>query len=144
MLSLVHFPEGPFPNSLKHFITTEKLWVPFLASHETLISTILHVWIFSGKAQQGLRLSLSPPPPPPPLQVCANSICKKKCQFCHNETICECEKLLLHPCENFHFLKHLSSSHWPMSEPTFYPQVQIMHRCVASSLWVEPINYLTS
>jgi hypothetical protein len=27
-----------------------------------------------------------------------------------------------------------------MSEPRFYPQVQILHKCIVYSLWVEPIN----
>jgi len=27
-----------------------------------------------------------------------------------------------------------------MSEPKFYPQFQILHRCVGFSLWDEPIN----
>jgi hypothetical protein len=27
-----------------------------------------------------------------------------------------------------------------MSEPKFYPQVQILHRCIVFSLWAKPIN----
>ncbi len=38
----------------------------------------------------------------------------------------------------FSFCKHLSSPYWPMSEQNFYPQVQILHRCIVSSLWAEP------
>ncbi len=52
------------------------------------------------------------------------------------------ERWKLHPCENFHFVNTLSSSHWPMNEPKFYPQVQILHRCVVSSLWAEPITMI--
>jgi len=40
----------------------------------------------------------------------------------------------------FSFCEHLSSPHWPMNEPKFYPQVWILHRGVVSSLWVEPIK----
>jgi hypothetical protein len=40
----------------------------------------------------------------------------------------------------FSFCEHLSSPHWPMSEPNFYLQVQILHECVVSSLWIEPTN----
>jgi hypothetical protein len=28
-----------------------------------------------------------------------------------------------------------------MSEPKFYTQVQILHKCIVSSLWVGPTNY---
>ncbi len=41
----------------------------------------------------------------------------------------------------FSFCEHLSSPHWPMSESKFYPQVQILHKCVVSSLWAKPINH---
>jgi hypothetical protein len=27
-----------------------------------------------------------------------------------------------------------------MGEQIFYPQVQILHRCIVSSLWAEPTN----
>jgi hypothetical protein len=42
----------------------------------------------------------------------------------------------LHPSENFHSMNicHLHIGQW---EPKFYPQVQILHICVVSSLWVE-------
>ncbi len=40
----------------------------------------------------------------------------------------------------FSFCEHLSSPHWPMSEPKFYPQIQILHRCVISSLWPAPTS----
>jgi len=38
------------------------------------------------------------------------------------------------------FNEHLSSPHWPMGEQKIYTQVQIMHRCVLSSLWVKLIE----
>jgi hypothetical protein len=40
----------------------------------------------------------------------------------------------------FSFYEHLSSWHWPISEENSYLQVQILHRCVVSSLWAKPIN----
>jgi hypothetical protein len=40
----------------------------------------------------------------------------------------------------FSLCEHLSPPHWLMSEPKFYPQVQILHKCVVSSLWVELTN----
>jgi hypothetical protein len=43
----------------------------------------------------------------------------------------------------FSFCEHLSSPHWSMNEQIFYSQVQILHKCVVSSLWVEPINAKT-
>ncbi len=45
----------------------------------------------------------------------------------------------LHPFEIV-FCEHLSFPHWQMSEQIFYPQVQILHRCIVSSLWAEPIK----
>jgi hypothetical protein len=41
----------------------------------------------------------------------------------------------------FSFYEHLSSPHWSMSQQIFYPQVQILHKCIVSSLWEEPINW---
>jgi hypothetical protein len=40
----------------------------------------------------------------------------------------------------FSFYEHLSFPHWSMSEPKFYPQFQILHRCIVSSLCAEPIK----
>ncbi len=40
----------------------------------------------------------------------------------------------------FSFCEHLSSSHWPMNGQNFYPQVQILHKCIVTSLWVESLN----
>jgi hypothetical protein len=42
----------------------------------------------------------------------------------------------LHPREIFHFVNthNLHINQW------FNPQVQILHKCIISSLWVEPIN----
>jgi hypothetical protein len=48
----------------------------------------------------------------------------------------------LHPCEKFH-LWTLVIPHWPMNEPKFYPQIQILHICVVSFLWAELINAKT-
>jgi hypothetical protein len=46
----------------------------------------------------------------------------------------------LHPCENFHYVNicHLHIGQW--GEPKFYPQIQILHKCIVSSLWAKPIN----
>ncbi len=38
------------------------------------------------------------------------------------------------------FYEHLSSPHWLMSEPKFYLEVQIWHRCIDSSLWAKATN----
>jgi hypothetical protein len=40
----------------------------------------------------------------------------------------------------FSFYEHVSFPHWPMNEPKFYPQVQIMHNCIVFSMWAKPIN----
>jgi hypothetical protein len=47
----------------------------------------------------------------------------------------------LHPCEKNSLCEHLSSPHWPMDEPKFYPQVQILHKCIVSSLWAKPTKH---
>jgi hypothetical protein len=41
----------------------------------------------------------------------------------------------------FSFFEHLPFLDWPMSELEFYPQIQILHKCIVSSLWVESINF---
>ncbi len=56
--------------------------------------------------------------------------------------------ILMHPPQTwkitsswkFSFFEHLSPPHWPISEPKFYLQVQILHKCIVSSLRVEPKN----
>jgi hypothetical protein len=44
----------------------------------------------------------------------------------------------------FSFYECLSSPYWPMREPKFYTQVQIMHRCIVFSLWAKPTNKQSS
>jgi hypothetical protein len=41
----------------------------------------------------------------------------------------------------FSFCEHLPFLDWSMNELEFYPQVQILHKCIIFSLWVEPINF---
>ncbi len=126
---------------LEHFITIEKLRVPFLALHETPISTTPHVWIFSGKAWQGLGFSFSHPPLP--CKCVQTKSARRNVNFVivkHDVNVKSFDHIHVKIFILWTLVISTLANEWPKFLSPSPNLAQMCSLLCISSLWVEPTN----